>query len=160
LKDGQTGSMFPENCAVGILNSDYSLDLSHSKKLDTDADFDFKKASAFCGECKPGYKPTRNTFMNMVTACTKIDNCKTNGKGFSECEECETGFYFKYSIVGNKGGIDRTVCFKSATNHDENCYVFDDTNTKCYSCKNGFSKNHDGVCEQLKTSFCASTFNI
>jgi hypothetical protein len=91
--------MFPENCAVGILNSDYSLDLSHSKKLDTDVDFDFKKASAFCGECKPGYKPTRNTFMNMVTACTKIDNCKTNGNGFSECEECETGFYFKYSIA-------------------------------------------------------------
>jgi hypothetical protein len=42
----------------------------------------------------------------MVISCKKIDNCKVIGKGFSQCEECDTGYYFDYSISENKGGID------------------------------------------------------
>lgn len=32
--------------------------------------FDHSKANPMCGECKPGYKPTRHTYMNMVIECT------------------------------------------------------------------------------------------
>lgn len=36
LPQDQKGELFPENCAVGVFNSDYPLNLLHSKKNSED----------------------------------------------------------------------------------------------------------------------------
>lgn len=95
--------------------------MEQSKYTSSMGGFDYTKANPFCGECKPGYKPTRYSFMNMAVDCAEITNCKTgeNGKSFSSCDECNDGFYFKYDITNPmNGGVDRTECYKSTDNHD------------------------------------------
>lgn len=110
LESGQSSSLFPSQCAVGIFNSQFKIDMTHSKG---NSSFDYSKANPLCAECKPGYKPVRGTFMNMVLQCVQIANCKsgTNGKSFSRCDECEEGYYFVYdNSLQTNGGIDRTQC--------------------------------------------------
>lgn len=161
LPEGQSADLFPTNCAVGAFNADHPLNLAHSKKNSADADFDYLKATAICLECKPGYRPVRNAFFQMVRACELIENCKLAGNAsFSQCDECLQSFYFKYSSSKLKGGVDKSHCFQAENNHDQHCYAFDENAGKCHTCRSGYSKNHDGRCEKLSTAFCEANFNF
>lgn len=104
--------------------------MAHSKKSNM-VNFDYQQANPFCIECKPGYRASRISYMNMVYQCELIPNCFSgmNGKSFNACDECEQGYYFKYDTSNNMGGVDRSVCFQSFQNHDGNCFSFDVTAT-------------------------------
>lgn len=160
LPNGQTGSDFPANCALGVFNADLPINILQSKF--TTGTFNYANASAICVECKPGYKATRYSFMNMVTACTLINFCEsgTDGKQFGACDKCQDGYYYPYSSTAGLGGLDNTQCIRSSTNHDENCYVFNTSTKKCSACKNGYSLNHDGKCEILTSAYCSGTNNF
>lgn len=161
LPAGQSASLFPANCAVGAFNSDFPLNLQHSMKNSSDSDFDFKKATAICLECKSGFRAVRNSFFQMVRACEAIENCKLVGSSsFSQCDECKDGYYFRYNSSKLFGGVDRGYCFQSPENHEPDCYAFDESTHSCHTCKNGFSKNYDGKCEQLTLSFCRVNSNF
>lgn len=101
---------FPANCGLAAVNADHPINTSQSNF--TTGSFNYINATVICLDCKPSYKPaSRYSFMNMVTSCVKINNCKSgvNGSTFNECDTCNDGYYFPYDT--SKGGIDRTECF-------------------------------------------------
>jgi len=148
---------FPQNCALGIINTSASNIGSGStvSNLTSHGSNGF-----FCSACKPGYAPTYQTFNTntptmIVSKCTKIEHCvDTKLDSFNRCTECVKEYAFKWDETNHKQ--DRTKC---VVTQDPNCQAQDETANRCKICKPGFSFNKEMKCEKFSQINCTSGDN-
>ncbi len=132
---------FVGNCGfyLYLLDMDVSGDISNLETL-----------SIKCAACAPGYKPTFDT--ETITACTAIENCKMdsiNNAFYNSCGECDDEYFFGW--IDSDKTFDNTICQKY---NKDNCIVYNETDSECNICKDGYLLNQDKVCEQVNIPLC------
>lgn len=111
------------------------------------------RLGVYCAACEPGYKAEKSFVwvdLNHVYDCNFISNCEEKGKSFNQCDKCEDGFTFKFY----EGKVLKDECVEFRK--DLNCYVTEEVSgvKECRYCKEGFSFNYDGLCEEIKSDMC------
>lgn len=143
---------FPENCAMGVIDTTKNANASEATNETPDPD----KASIFCIACKPGYKPkyvTNNTGLLMVYECKKINESKCiSSTWHNSCSNCASGHAYNYNPTTKMVEFDNCEEYD-----DDNCYAVDITDVakpQCVYCKKGYSFNVDKKCEMINSSRC------
>ena len=137
-------STFPANCGLAVVDVT-AADKSSAKA--TSATQDGTKLAAFCGACKPGYRPVfakRGTTTSVIISCEEITSCRSS-TWFNSCSDC--------AYLWESNNFQYTKC--AATSSDPNCFSADSTGA-CKICRKGFEQATTGQCTSISSSLCAS----
>ncbi len=149
---------FPENCALGIINTKYAPNAMNSDKTTYESDeypTDGSGYSVMCSKCKPGYRTsshvvkiedTKIKFNYGTPKCTKINNCAFS-RWFNVCTQCEPGYAFDIDM----DIIYYHYCYETS---DPNCYAYNSTEEYCVYCKKGTKLSKDKKCEEIVPHRC------
>lgn len=140
----QQFTSFPDNCALGLLNTNRTK--SASKTIVT--------SSAVCVACKNGFKPVFDASGYLISDCVAIDNCDTTSDTsgwFDGCKVCSAGFAHEYNK--NTGLINFASCVTSPV---ANCMAYDNVDAVCVECKKNYVFIDDKTCDAVKPQNCTN----
>ena len=118
------------------------------------------KTKMYCGSCKPGYK--QNITDNKITACALINGCDlsddTKNTWMNLCETCKDTHSRKFDTNIK---IDFSKCDlnpKNASNFVENCELYNNDQSGCVFCKDGYALTSSKSCMAVDSTEngCAS----
>ncbi len=143
---------FPENCGVGVINTDAPKSSVDSTSA---ADVEADNIGVFCGACAPGYRRT-DAYYNvtqivplMTPSCELIENC-LDSWAFNNCSKCEKNYSFEFDIDTKTVLFD--YCVEVVDN--PNCLAYDPGEEICKYCYKGYYLNKDNVCEYIQPTNC------
>lgn len=135
----------PNHCAMLM----FVPDMNNQGYIDNVAD---TLSNVFCVACEPGYRATIDA-NGWVLSCTLIENCLE--VQFNGCKKCKDGMAQGY--YPKTGLLDFGYCHDTTRSpHCLHGFINVYNIFVCVICKEGFTLNHDYLCDPVEIKDCLS----